>query len=198
MHDDVRRRVDLRAQLGDGADEAARAERRRGAERDDVRLAPARLRSSSAAASIAGARSARDRRRSGSRRRAAGRAARSPVGRSGGEPLTTRMQRSPSFAAAAAVTRAWFDWTPPLVISVSAPRAQRVGRHELHLADLVAAERERQRVVALDEQPRAAAERAAQAVQLLDRRWRRERAGSAAGRHRRFSILSAATSALQY
>src|SRR3989441_5936381 len=29
----------------------------------------------------------------------------------------------PSFAAAAAVARAWFDWTPPAVISVSAPSA---------------------------------------------------------------------------
>ena len=58
----------------------------------------------------------------------------------------------------------------------AAARDQRVGPSregirgdEPHLADLVAAEREPDRVVALDEQARAAAERGAQPWQLLDR-----------------------------
>ena len=38
-------------------------------------------------------------------------------------PLTTRTARMPSLAAAAAVTRAWFDCTAPAVMSVSAPAA---------------------------------------------------------------------------
>ena len=96
--------------------------------------------------------------------------------RSAARPLTTSTQRKPSLAAAAAVTRAWFDCTPPLVISVSALSRQRIRRHEPHLAHLVPAEREPDRIVALDEQARPAAERAAQARELLDGRGRgRER-----------------------
>ena len=47
-------------------------------------------------------------------------------------------------------------------------RVERVGRHQLHLPDLVSAERKRQRIVPLDEEAGAAAERAAQAVHFLD------------------------------
>jgi hypothetical protein len=46
-----------------------------------------------------------------------------PVGTAWGTPLATSRHRMPSRAATAAVTRAWFDCTPPQVISVSAPCA---------------------------------------------------------------------------
>ena len=69
---------------------------------------------------------------------------------------------------------------------------QRVGSDELQLAHLVAAERKRQGIVALDQEPGAAAERPSQAAQLLDRgRMRASPSGERArGRHQRFSILA--------
>ncbi len=39
-----------------------------------------------------------------------------PVGRGGSGPCTTRTHPRPSRAAAAAVTRQWFDWGPPAVM----------------------------------------------------------------------------------
>ena len=106
----------------------ARTRRRRAASRRRAgsRRAGGQPRARSAAtASISGARSSRAR-RSGPPRRAAGRAARWRSAGRAAAPLATSTQRKPSLAAAAAVTRAWFDCTPPHVISVSACRGERV------------------------------------------------------------------------
>ena len=57
------------------------------------------------------------------------------------------------------------------MISVSAPSALRSRRDELQLADLVAAEPERNRIVALGEQRGLAAKGLAQPRQLVDGSW---------------------------
>ena len=107
MNDDVHRIRALRAQFGSRGDEGGLAEGGGGTDRDDVRFVPglARLdrcrfhrhRALRAIGDVAnlGAEQAVEQRVAG--------------GRSGRSPFTTRMQRSPSFAATAAVTRAWFD-----------------------------------------------------------------------------------------
>ena len=55
-------------------------------------------------------------------------------------------------------------------MSVSACLAMRIGSHEPHLSHLVAAKREPNRIVALDEQAGPAAKRRPQSCHLLDRR----------------------------
>ncbi len=112
-------------QLGKGVDEGGGAERRRRAERDDVGV-PAD------GALLLGNgfhhRRALSRRaaRSECPRRATDRAARLRSGGPAAAPLATSTHRRPSLAAAAAVTRAWLDCTPPHVMSVSAcARARR-------------------------------------------------------------------------
>ena len=77
----------------------------------------------------------------------------------------------PSLAATAATWRVWFDCTPPMVTSVSALEAMRVGDDVFELADLVAAEGEAGvAVLALGVELDAAAEMLGQAVELLDGR----------------------------
>ena len=142
------------------SDEAERAKRRRGADRNRKR--PASFRPQALGDLLNHRRAILARRqRTRPRLRASRRAARSPSAARAAAPLATSTARRPSLAAAAAVARAWFDWTPPAVISVSAPSATRPRRDERELAHLVPAEPERDRIVALDEETRAAAEQRA-------------------------------------
>ena len=69
--------------------------------------------------------------------------------------IRIRSQVSPSFAAAAAVWRAWFDCTAPKVITRAGPLRQRLAHQELELARLVAAGGQPRAIVALDVEGRA-------------------------------------------
>ena len=62
----------------------------------------------------------------------------------------------PSWAAAIAVARAWFDCSPPHVITCVAFCGLRLGEQVLELADLVARQLAAGLIVALDPEPRAA------------------------------------------
>jgi xanthosine utilization system XapX-like protein len=59
-------------------------------------------------------------------------------------------QSSPSFAAKAAVWRAWFDWVAPCVITIVGALGLRLGHQEFQLARLVSARGQAGAVVALD------------------------------------------------
>ena len=77
----------------------------------------------------------------------------------------------PIFAATAATWRVWFDCTPPIVTSVSAFEAKRIGNDIFELAQLVAAEREAGiAVLALGVDLDLVAKMRAQAPEPLDRR----------------------------
>ena len=106
----------------------------------------------------------------GPSRRAARRAGRpGSAGRSAG-PDSTRWTSSPARAPAAAVSRQWFDQRRPVVTRRVGALGQGRADEELEVAQLVAAERERQQVLALDPDARPAAEGRREPRQRLQRR----------------------------
>ena len=82
-------------------------------------------------------------------------------------PDRTRWTGSPARAPAAAVSRAWFDQRRPGGDQAVGALGQRRADQELQVSQLVAAERERQQVLALDPDLDAAAERGREARQRL-------------------------------
>ena len=92
------------------------------------------------------------------------------LGGSVGGPDRTRWTARPARAPAAAVSRAWFDQRRPDVTRLSAPSASGRADQELEVAQLVATERDRQEVLALDPQLGPVAERGRQPRQRSERR----------------------------
>ena len=144
----------------------------RSADADDVRAGGPAARRSVDDRARRSPRAPRGRRsRAGGRWRRAARPARrpGPAGRRAG-PRARGGRSSPAFAPAAAVSRQWFDQRRPTRDEGVGAIGERRADEELEVAQLVAAERERQQVLALDPDVGAAAERLREARQPMERR----------------------------
>ena len=186
---------ELLDELRAAADVAAHADAARAADRNHVRHAPggAALRRRLRPPPLRPGRppaSDRSTAPAESRRRTACRAAgcrRSPAASL--VAVSTSTHRIPATHAAAAVMRAWFDCTAPVVISVVAPCARASATRYSSLRALLPPRPSDGQIVALDQDARAArspAERVAQAGRVVQRRRQRgERQCAAASRAQR-------------